>query len=293
MSEKDGSGLRLRNAAPTQRSSEDPVSCTVVIAASIIGLGMRSGCGSTKFFSFPMCRSVLWINITLMRIRMRIRMWIRNLVFLFEMDPDSNPVPDFNLMWLRIRILIRIRLITLMRIWIRYQASRPFKKCSNRLIFNTFWLVSANWCGSGSGFGSSLSIWCRSGSWFLFDVDPDFCLMRIQIRVRIQVTKIMRTRMRIRATTLQILLFWCGPGPLYVKVSEEKEEKTSLIFKVEALRRVQTDFHDKEPYCKVSYRVVVFCQVCRRNPNGRNTVGKNRWIYEQLFKRFRDLSAGF
>jgi hypothetical protein len=31
MSEKDGSGVRLRNAAPTQRSSEDPVSCTAVV----------------------------------------------------------------------------------------------------------------------------------------------------------------------------------------------------------------------------------------------------------------------
>jgi hypothetical protein len=49
MSEKDGSGLRLRNAAPTQRSSEDPVSCTAVVAACLVG--MRSGCGSTKFFS--------------------------------------------------------------------------------------------------------------------------------------------------------------------------------------------------------------------------------------------------
>ncbi len=58
-------------------------------------------------------------------------------VFLFEADPDSNPVPDFYLMRLRIRILIRIRLITLMRIWFRFQASRPFKKRSNRLIFNT------------------------------------------------------------------------------------------------------------------------------------------------------------
>jgi hypothetical protein len=114
MSEKDGSGLRLRNAAPTQRSSEDPVSCTVVIAACLIELGMRSGCGSTNFFSFPMCRSVLWINITLMRIRMRIRMWIRNLFFLFDADPDSNsnPDPDFYLM--RIQIRIWIRLFTLM-----------------------------------------------------------------------------------------------------------------------------------------------------------------------------------
>jgi hypothetical protein len=30
--------------------------------------------------------------------------------------------------------------------------------------------------------------WCGSGSWFLFDADPDFYLMRI----RIQVTKMMR-----------------------------------------------------------------------------------------------------
>jgi hypothetical protein len=39
----------------------------------------------------------------------------------------------------------------------------PDSTCHQILIFI--------WCGSGSG--SSLSLWCRSGSWFLFDADPD------------------------------------------------------------------------------------------------------------------------
>jgi hypothetical protein len=66
----------------------------------------------------------------------------------------------------------------LARIWIHILASKyrlkPLKKCSNRLILYTFWLVI-----------------CKlMRSWLLLDTDPDFYCMRI--RMRIQVTKMMR-----------------------------------------------------------------------------------------------------
>jgi hypothetical protein len=31
-------------------------------------------------------------------------------------------------------------------------------------------------------------------------------------------------------------------------------EEAKLVFRTEALRRVQTDFHEREPYCKVTVK---------------------------------------
>ncbi len=108
---------------------------------------------------------------------------------IIALPPPPPPSPNYRdfpavlrihiiLIGIRIRLLtlirigIRIRLLTLIRIRIRIRilASnwrlKLLKKCSNRLI--SFGLSSANWCGSWS----SLSLWCGSGSWFLFDADP-------------------------------------------------------------------------------------------------------------------------
>ncbi len=134
-----------------------------------------------------MCRSVLWSRITLMRIRirirmririqlitlMRIRMWIRILIFIwcgsgfesgsgslldadpypdptFHTDAKPDPVPSFQI-----------------------KAPNLFKKCWNRLIFNTYWLVI-----------------CK--------------IMRIRIRFRIQLITLMRIRI--------LIFIWCGSG---------------------------------------------------------------------------------
>ncbi len=79
--------------------------------------------------------AVLWIRITLMRIRIRL--------------PDADPDSDFF-------------------IWCGSgsdfspwsgSGSKSFEKGLRfRLIFHTFWLTSANWCGFGSGF----FFWCGS-----------------------------------------------------------------------------------------------------------------------------------
>ncbi len=78
---------------------------------------------------------------------------------------------DFYLMW------IRIRLFTLMQIRIQILASKKgsnsWKSAQIGSYSIHFGLSSANWCGSGSISGSSLSLWCRSGSWFLSDADED------------------------------------------------------------------------------------------------------------------------
>ncbi len=105
--------------------------------------------------------------------------------------PDTNPDPDPHLHQIKIQI----------RNWIDIKKSestsgsnfspwngsgyrsycsfqikaQTLKKCSNRLIFHTFRLVICKFIQIGSGFGSSLSLWClsrcRSGSWFLVDED--------------------------------------------------------------------------------------------------------------------------
>jgi hypothetical protein len=114
---------------------------------------------------------MLLIRITLMRIRMRIR--IMNFIWcgsgfwcLFDeypdptyqpdadsdptFHPDADPDPSFQ-----------IKVQTLEKV---------FKIGSYSTHFG---LSSDNWCGSRSGSGSSLSLGCGSGSWFLFDADPD------------------------------------------------------------------------------------------------------------------------
>jgi hypothetical protein len=101
---------------------------------------------------------VLRFRITLMRIRirlftvMRIRTrWcgsgsdISPWCGCGPVDADPDPDPSFQV-----------------------KAQPLIKRSKNRLIFHKFWRV-ANWCGSGY----RLSLCCGSGSWFLFDVDPN------------------------------------------------------------------------------------------------------------------------
>jgi hypothetical protein len=89
-----------------------------------------------------------------------------------DADPDADPVSDFYLM----RIRVRIRLFTLMRIriWIQNLASKkrlkPLKKCSNRLICHTFWLFICKLMRIRFFTLMRMRILIR----ILFDADPDF-----------------------------------------------------------------------------------------------------------------------
>ncbi len=100
--------------------------------------------------------------------------------FFFLSDADANPYPDPTFHPDGVTNVDPYRSFQIKA------PTQPLKKCSNRLIFHTFWLVICKLCGSSSG--SSLSLWCGSGSWFLFDADPDFYV----VRMRIQVIKMMR-----------------------------------------------------------------------------------------------------
>jgi hypothetical protein len=115
---------------------------------------------------------MLWIRITLMWIRMRIRillitlMRIRNLIFYL--------------------VLIRIRLFTLMRILIRIQIlaskmAQTLEKGLNRLIFHTFWLDICKLMRTRIRFRIQL---------INYDADPDPVFY--MTLMRIQVTKMMR-----------------------------------------------------------------------------------------------------
>ncbi len=152
---------------PRKRSSTRmPCPCQVSVPGTLTNESayhaLYQCCGSASprcgsgFDLTPCCRSGCWSR------------------FLFDADLD----PTFHLMRIRIQILpsFQIKAQTLEKV----------------LIFRTvhFGLLAAQWCGSGSGFGSSLSLWRGSGSWFLFDADPNFFLYVS----RIQVTKMMRIR---------------------------------------------------------------------------------------------------
>jgi hypothetical protein len=89
-------------------------------------------------------------TIALMRTRILIFYLI---LFDLDADPDRDPTFHFTLMQIRIQILAS-----------KYSL-KPLKKCSNRLIFHTFWLVMK--------------------------------LIRIGVRFRIQLTTLMRIRILI------------------------------------------------------------------------------------------------
>jgi hypothetical protein len=115
------------------------------------GSGLHWG---EEFLVFSSLKAVLWIRITLVWIRIQIftPMRIRILNFFFTR--------------------IRIRLFTLIWIWIQILASKPSWKSAQIDSYSIhFGLSSANWCGSGSE--SNLSLWCGSGFGFLFDADAD------------------------------------------------------------------------------------------------------------------------
>ncbi len=77
---------------------------------------------------------------------------------------------------------IRIRLVTLMRARIRMQILASKIRCSNRIIFHTFWLDCKL---------MRIRFWIQLIN-FYADPDQNFYLMQMPIRMRIQVTKIMR-----------------------------------------------------------------------------------------------------
>ncbi len=110
---------------------------------------------------------VLWIHITLMRIR---------IFFGCGSGSDFSP-------WCEFGSGSRSRLLN--------KASNPWKRAQIGSYSIHFGLSFANWCRSSSAY--SLSLWCGSGSgsWFQFYGVPDFYLMRMWIRMRIQVTKMM------------------------------------------------------------------------------------------------------
>ncbi len=95
--------------------------------------------------------AVLWI-----RIRIRISIWCgcRSRSG-SDFQTDADPDPDSS---------VQLRLKTL-------------KKCSYRLIVNTFWLVICKLMRIRTRCRDQLitlmRIWCRSGFWFLIDADPD------------------------------------------------------------------------------------------------------------------------
>jgi hypothetical protein len=74
----------------------------------------------------------------------------------FHPDADPDPYSTFHPVWIRIRV----------QILASKEGLKPLKKCSNRLIFHTFWLVI-----------------CK--------------LMRIRMRIRIQLIIMMRIRILI------------------------------------------------------------------------------------------------
>jgi hypothetical protein len=93
-------------------------------------------------------------TIALMRTRILIFYLMRiRILFDLDADPDRDPTFHFTLMQIRIQILAS-----------KYSL-KPLKKCSNRLIFHTFWLVMK--------------------------------LIRIGVRFRIQLTTLMRIRILI------------------------------------------------------------------------------------------------
>ncbi len=107
---------------------------------------------------------------------------------------------------------IRIRLFTLMWIWIQIVVSKRkpqtlIKSAQIGGLYSiNFGLSSANWCGSGP----------VTDPPYHYDVDPDpdpdFYLIRMLIPMRIQVTKMMRTRIRIHnigpLCFFPCLVFW-------------------------------------------------------------------------------------
>ncbi len=135
------------------------VPAQVLEPSGALGVVLTSHCPVWVVKECPPSSSqpVLWIRITLMRILMRIRrsgFW-----FLFDADPDwtlhpdvdldPDPDPDPN------------------------KGSNPWKSAKIGTYSIHFGLSSASWCGSRTGSGSSLSLWCGSGNFFLFDADAD------------------------------------------------------------------------------------------------------------------------
>ncbi len=111
-----------------------------------------------------------------MRIRKRIRIRLFTLMrsvrgygfwFLFNADPD----PDFYLMRMRIGSDFSPWCGSVFRPSFQKRI-KPLKKCSNRLIFHTFWLVVCKLYAVCERIRIIIFIWCRSG--FLFDADPGY-----------------------------------------------------------------------------------------------------------------------
>ncbi len=103
--------------------------------------------------------SVLWISITLRRIQIRL-------------PPDVDMDSDFYLMRMRIQVFILCKCGSGSDFSLGSGPKNPWKNAQ---------------IGSYS-IHSIISLWCGSGSWFLFEADlnPNFNLMRIQV------TKLMR-----------------------------------------------------------------------------------------------------
>ncbi len=129
-------------------------------------------------FNFQRSRSVLWIRMTLMWIRMRIRIPLITLMririlFLFEADPAANPDSTFS-PWCGPGSGSRIQILASKK-----KGSNPLKSAKIGSYSVHFSLTSANWCGGIQLIniyadpdadpdpdciwcGSRLPKWCRS-----------------------------------------------------------------------------------------------------------------------------------
>jgi hypothetical protein len=103
-----------------------------------LGMCPLVGDGCWYLFHKPFFDAVLRIRITLMRIRILPFPLMRSRILLV------NLMRIWILLFTVMRILVRILPFTLMQIRIRLLASKKvnLKKCSNRLIFQTFCLVT-------------------------------------------------------------------------------------------------------------------------------------------------------
>jgi hypothetical protein len=115
---------------------------------------------------------------------------------------DADPDSDFYLMRMRILLLTLMLIRILIQILASKKRLEPLKKCSNRLIVHTFWLVICKMMRIRIRFGTQLITLMRIRIRFRTQL---ITLMRIRIRIRTQLITLMRIRIRFRTQLITLM----------------------------------------------------------------------------------------